>query len=261
MKVLENPAKFQSNFLFEITFECIAPGIDSELEWKLIYVGSADDERNDQELDSVLVGPVSIGVNKFLFQAPPPDPSKIPAKDLLEVTVILLTCHYKDQEFVRIGYYVNNDYGDREDLRLNPPSPPSIQDICRNILDDKPRVTRFQIRWTDDAPLLGGSEAMAGAAESAGTVLGGFSHSHRIEKETSNPPPSPLVHAEVDGAEDLEMSNEEEGDDEEEEDDDDDRSVDLEEEPGEGGESAGLASASDREPNSQIPDVQMNEES
>lgn len=39
-----------------------------DLEWKVIYVGSAEDESKDQELDSCLVGPVGVGVNKFMFQ-------------------------------------------------------------------------------------------------------------------------------------------------------------------------------------------------
>ena len=82
----------------------------SELEWKLVYVGSAEDEKYDQELDSVLVGPVVVGKNKFVFQAPAPDPALIPAKDVMEVTVLLLTASYKDREFIRVGYYVNNDY-------------------------------------------------------------------------------------------------------------------------------------------------------
>ncbi len=101
--VLENPAKFTAPFQFQITFDCAAPGIKGELEWKLVYVGSAEDEKYDQELDCVLVGPVAIGKNKFVFQAPAPDPAKIPNKDLLEVTVILLTCSYNDAEFIRIG--------------------------------------------------------------------------------------------------------------------------------------------------------------
>jgi hypothetical protein len=57
-----------------------------ELEWKLVYVGSAEDEKLDQELDSVLVGPVAVGRNKFVFQAPAPDATKIPQKDLMEVS-------------------------------------------------------------------------------------------------------------------------------------------------------------------------------
>jgi len=40
----------------------------ADLEWKVIYVGSADSDRYDQELDSVLVGPVPIGVSKFVLQ-------------------------------------------------------------------------------------------------------------------------------------------------------------------------------------------------
>lgn len=39
----------------------------TDLEWKIIYVGSADSEKYDQELDSVLVGPVAQGAMKFVF--------------------------------------------------------------------------------------------------------------------------------------------------------------------------------------------------
>jgi len=149
VEVLDNPCNFTNPFQFEIIFDCIAPGITSELEWKLLYVGSAEDEKYDQELDSILVGPVEVGTNKFVFQAPAPDPSHIPAKDLLEVTVILLTCSYLEQEFIRIGYYVNNDYGDNKLLIDNPPETPSLPDIWRHILADQPRVTRIQINWNE----------------------------------------------------------------------------------------------------------------
>jgi histone chaperone ASF1 len=43
----------------------------------------------DQELDSVLVGPLPIGVNKFVFRADPPDLSRIPNSEIIGVTVIL----------------------------------------------------------------------------------------------------------------------------------------------------------------------------
>ena len=72
-----------------------------DLEWKVVYVGSADDETQDQELDSVLVGPVAVGSYRFVFQADAPDPSRIPPEDLLGVTVVLLTCSYRGQEFLR----------------------------------------------------------------------------------------------------------------------------------------------------------------
>eukprot|EP01083_Nonionella_stella_P270593 916452_1 len=108
VKVLDNPAPFTSNFRFRITFDCIEPGVKEELEWKLVYVGSADNEDNDQELDQILVGPVRVGKNRFTFEAPAPNPTLIPSSDLLDVTVILLTCSYREQEFIRIGYHVHN---------------------------------------------------------------------------------------------------------------------------------------------------------
>jgi histone chaperone ASF1 len=79
------------------------------LEWKIVYVGSAEDEKYDQTLDSVLVGPVQLGVNKFVFQAEAPNPDLIPPQNILDVTVVLLLGLYKDQEFIRVGYYVNNE--------------------------------------------------------------------------------------------------------------------------------------------------------
>jgi len=146
VQVLDNPATFTSDFKFLITFDCVDPGVKEELEWKLIYVGSADCEDNDQELDSILVGPVRVGKNRFTFEAPAPDPSKIPESDLLDVTVVLLTCSYKEQEFIRIGYYVHNEYSEPID-----PDDDSVtivpSKIMRNILADKPRVTRFGIAW------------------------------------------------------------------------------------------------------------------
>lgn len=47
---------------------------------------------------------------------------------------------------MRVGYYVNNEYDD-EALKAEPPSTPIIERLVRNILADKPRVTRFPIKW------------------------------------------------------------------------------------------------------------------
>lgn len=79
-------------------------------------------------------------------QADPPDPSKIQEGDIIGVTVLLLTCSYQGQEFVRVGYYVNNDYED-ESLREAPPQKILIDKVQRNILADKPRVTKFPINF------------------------------------------------------------------------------------------------------------------
>lgn len=101
---------------------------------------------HDQVLDTLLVGPVPVGINKFLFQADPPDLSRIPNTEIIGVTVILLSCAYDDREFVRIGYYVNNEYTD-EALIDDPPAKPVIEKVRRSILAEKPRVTRFAIKW------------------------------------------------------------------------------------------------------------------
>lgn len=117
-----------------------------DLEWKLTYVGSATSDNYDQELDSLLVGPIPVGVNKFIFEAEPPNTARIPIDELLGVTVILLTCAYDGREFVRVGYYVNNEY-ESEELINDPPPKPVIEKIRRNVLAEKPRVTRFAIKW------------------------------------------------------------------------------------------------------------------
>ena len=90
------------------------------MEWKIIYVGSASSEVHDQTLDSVLVGPVPAGRHRFVFQANAPDTTKIPSEDVVGVTVVLLTCSYKSHEFVRVGYYVNNEYTDPEMVETPP---------------------------------------------------------------------------------------------------------------------------------------------
>lgn len=76
--------------------------------------------------------------------------------------MILLTCSYNDAEFVRIGYYVNTEYGDpalkqqhdasleegAEEKGLKAPDPTlHIDGLVRNVLADKPRVTKFNIQW------------------------------------------------------------------------------------------------------------------
>ena len=56
--VLDNPAQFMTKLEFEITFECIED-LPEDLEWKIIYVGSAESEEFDQILDTVYVSRIS----------------------------------------------------------------------------------------------------------------------------------------------------------------------------------------------------------
>lgn len=109
----------------------------------------------DQTLDELSVGPVPVGVNKFVFEADSPKLNRIPNNEILGVTVILLSCSYDGREFVRVGYYVNNEYAD-EALNADPPAKPIVEKVRRNILAEKPRVTRFAIKWYASTACLHG---------------------------------------------------------------------------------------------------------
>ncbi len=117
-----------------------------DLEWKVVYVGSAEDESRDQILEEVMVGPVQVGTNRFILQCPAPDPKLIANEDLIGVTVLLITCSYLDSKFVQIGYYVNNEYAEPFDPEQYP-NPVDISKLYRNLLADQPRVTRYPINW------------------------------------------------------------------------------------------------------------------
>ena len=94
-------------------------------------------------------------------QADPPEPANIPEEDIIGVTVLLLTCSYMGQEFIRVGYYVSNEYVD-EHLREEPPAKLLINRVQRNILADKPRVTKFPIVFSAPAPQT--TDQVAGGA-------------------------------------------------------------------------------------------------
>ncbi|KAG8409773.1 Histone chaperone asf1 [Metarhizium acridum] len=239
VKVLNNPAKFTDKYEFEITFECLE-ALEKDLEWKLTYVGSATSDQYDQELDSLLVGPVPVGVNKFLFEADAPKTTRIPDADVLGVTVILLTCAYDGREFVRVGYYVNNEY-DSEELNTDLPAKPIIERVRRNVLAEKPRVTRFAIKWDSEASappefppeqpeadlVADGDEygaeeaeeeAAAEAAEKAELQPGEDAEMAGVEQENGNAEENGQEEEEMseDGSVDIEGESEDELDEEEE---------------------------------------------
>lgn len=82
------------------------------------------------------------------------------------MTIVLLTCSYRGQEFVRVGYFINNDYTDPE-LKNVPPPKPLFDKLTRNILATKPRVTRFKINWDDSSTATNGDMNVDEASGSA----------------------------------------------------------------------------------------------
>jgi histone chaperone ASF1 len=49
-------------------------------------------------------------------------------------------------EFFRVGYYVYTSYTSQENIENEPPEI-IIEDISRQIFNNKPRITRFEIDW------------------------------------------------------------------------------------------------------------------
>ncbi len=117
-----------------------------------------------------MVGPIPVGVNRFILSSNPPDHMRIQNKDLIGVTVLLITCSYKDAKFVQIGYYINNEYAEPFDENSYP-NPVDINKLYRNILADQPRVTRYAIDWTgaNEPPAIceGDEDAVAAASADA----------------------------------------------------------------------------------------------
>ena len=118
------------------------------------------------------MGPVAPGQYRFVFQADPPNFTALPSSDIVGVTIILLTCSYKNQEFLRVGYYVNNEYVD-EQMREEPPAVPVLDKLMRSILSDKPRVTKYPIDWEGNGIVAGGSGAVDAAAGGSGAGAAG----------------------------------------------------------------------------------------
>lgn len=75
VQVLNNPAQFTDPIVLDVQYECLS-SLQDDLEWRVVYVGSAFSDSFDQVLDSALVGPVQPGHFKFRMEAPAPDPSR-----------------------------------------------------------------------------------------------------------------------------------------------------------------------------------------
>ena len=135
IKALENPSPVNKRLDFDITLEC-SELLQQDLEWRLVYVGASDSLENpfDQELEHLLLGPIGRGRMHFVLSAKPPDLSLLPLEHRMGAAVLLLTCKYKEQEFLRVGYFVNTE---------------CLQDssIVRDILMEAPRMTHSIINW------------------------------------------------------------------------------------------------------------------
>ncbi|KAL3090842.1 hypothetical protein niasHS_007217 [Heterodera schachtii] len=148
VQLLENPATPSDHIKLEIVFE-IFENIKEDVEWELVFVGTDGREEHDQVLDSVLIGPIQEGRHKFLFEAPPPQIHNLRPEDFMDVTLLLLKCKYREQLFMKIGWFVTHTYTDPE-LVENPPSQPLIEKLKRTIVGEDVRVTSYPIKWDEE---------------------------------------------------------------------------------------------------------------
>lgn len=116
--------------------------ISTFIKWEVIYVGSATSHDYDQIIANVNVGPIEVGMNRFVLKANPPKLEDIPVDDF-KFTVIMLKAFYNDNEFIRIGYYVNNVLPDE----IDNPSQCPLNQIQRQILLEDTTVHQNQIPW------------------------------------------------------------------------------------------------------------------
>nr|QSE03627.1 histone chaperone ASF1 [Metchnikovella dogieli] len=150
--VCSKQAPFGEPITFQITFQCVED-IDGVIEWKMIYIGSGESEDFDQMLGRVSIGPIPRGLNRFVFEGCAPDITRIPHDEIVDVTVVLLIGTYKEQEFVRVGYYIRNEYtGPEQNTDSEEGAVPKelrAEDLTRVFVSNEtPRVTYFPIGWT-----------------------------------------------------------------------------------------------------------------
>lgn len=144
VKIDKKEASIKDPINLEIEIS-VNESLTNNVRFKVTYIVSGDSEL-DQVLTMADVGPFALGKSKFGLSCPPPDVSKVPKDDLVGSNVMVLSAEYKDQEFVRVGYYVNNKYAD-EELNNNPPDAPNVDKLIREILVEKPIVTKKNIDW------------------------------------------------------------------------------------------------------------------
>lgn len=132
---------FNSNKQFDITLDCTSP-ISTFIRWEVILVGSAESHDYDQILASKKVGPIEVGLNRFVLKTKPPQTDKIPF-DEAALSALILRVMYKEQEFNRISYYVSSDIpADAKSFEGL-----DLSTIAREVDVTQPTIHPKQISW------------------------------------------------------------------------------------------------------------------
>ena len=143
ISMAEGPQPFRAPFLMRITFES-CERLPEPLEWRVIYVGSAESAEHDQVLENVMIPVTEAGALCFDLQADPPDHSLIPSpNDLLGPSLIMIAALYNGAEFFRCSYFVYNNYAENAD----PAQDFDVGLVTRSVLTAGPRIRTSDIDW------------------------------------------------------------------------------------------------------------------
>lgn len=88
---------------------------DPALQWRILYIGSSDNDQFDQLLEEFDVPISEASEFQFQIQAPPPVLTKLPCiEDVFDVTAVMIVVNYDDREFFRCSFLVSHQYGDQQ---------------------------------------------------------------------------------------------------------------------------------------------------
>lgn len=134
-----------------------------------MYIGSPDSNDYDQVLEELDVGPIVQGSSEFRISCPAPDIALIPTDHVMGMTGMLIQASYKNQEFISVGYFVRvfeegteleneespvDESSEEAELVLETPTikipvPADHAKIMRTVQSDKPRLSRYEIKWPE----------------------------------------------------------------------------------------------------------------
>lgn len=140
VNVVSVESKFYDEIVFDVEIECFER-ISTYTKWEVVYASTTTVQ--DQILTTVYVGPIEIGVNRFVIKSPPPDISKFSDFNDYCFSLVMLKAYYDEQEFIRISYYATHTYTEGQtsisDINLN--------EAERKIEVDRALVKKSKIKW------------------------------------------------------------------------------------------------------------------
>ena len=108
IKTIKNPVSMKEKLQFQILFE-LKEVLQEKLFIKFVYVQPPINEKKDEELETYQIFGHQIGKFKITFYVTPPSFKDNKITDLFGITVLLIQFIYKGFEFIRVGYYINNE--------------------------------------------------------------------------------------------------------------------------------------------------------